>query len=247
MPICIESFSLLNSDKYKINFLDIHSVSYYHEDLHKRIKESGIPVILGIGGRDLEEIKDRINYFGDQLSVLMVGFQSYPSKIENLKIEKIRLLNQLFPKVNIGYADHSSFDSEYAVTSNEWAYILGARFFEKHIAIEEGKERWDFQSAVGVEKMNSIKSKLDFLDNHVFKYSETELTSIDNEELVYRNRQKIAVAIKDLPKGHVLTEEDLGLKMIDNTSGLNSKHLLIGKTLNFSVEQGAKILLEDVS
>jgi N,N'-diacetyllegionaminate synthase len=246
MPSCPKSFNLIHDKNYNIKYIDIHSVAFHDSILLQKVKESNIQVILGVGGRTTKEIDEKIIYFGDQLNVLMVGYQSFPSKIENIKLEKIKLLKNKYQKVKIGYADHSSFDSDHAISSNEWAYILGAQFFEKHLTIEEGIERWDFQSAIGPTKMKTLIEKLNFIDKEVFKYSELELDTIEDSELVYRNRQKIAVATKNLKSGEILTHFDITFKMIDNTHGLSTSELLIGKSLNKDIQEDDRITLDDV-
>ena len=139
--------------KKNIKYLELHSVSFNDTSLKKMIKESNIPLILGAGGRTLKEINSLLLYFGSQVEVLMHGFQSFPSKIENVRLDKIFFLASKFPFLKIGYADHSSFDDNFSVTSNEYAYLLGARVFEKHITLEEGVKRIDYESSVGADKI----------------------------------------------------------------------------------------------
>lgn len=241
MPICTDSFELLEGDGYQIKFLDIHSVSFNDQEVLNLIKESGLPIILGVGGRTTEEVDIKINIFGDQLKVLMVGFQAFPTKIEEMKIGKIAWLKRKYPGLEIGYADHSPYDSEHAVTSNEWAYLLGATYFEKHITTHPGFDRWDWQSALSVENTKTLIEKLRFLDEKVMSYSEVELDQIDGKELNYRNRQKIAVALKRLAKGHVLTEQDIAMKMLDSTEGIVDWKSLVGKECTQAVIKGAKL------
>lgn len=247
MPLCVPAFDLLKSDKYKIKYIDIHSVSFYDEAILKEIKNSGIPVILGVGGRTSSEIDEKIAYFGTQLEVIMVGFQAFPSQIEDLRLGKIKWLKEKYTDRQVGYADHSSYENEHCVTTNEWAYILGARFFEKHITTDEGAERWDFQSAMGEEKFNQMVAKLDFLDKEVFKYSEEDFDKIEDKELTYRNRQKILVAATALSKGHVVGKQDIAFKMIDNAVGVYDDSLVIGKTLIEDIPVGGKIVPEFLS
>lgn len=247
MPLCIPAFNLVHSEKYKIKYIDIHSVSFYDGVILQEIKKSGIPVILGIGGRTSSEIDEKIDYFGSQLEVIMVGFQAFPSKIEDLKLGKIKWLKEKYPEKQLGYADHSSYETEHCVTTNEWAYMLGARFFEKHITTDEGAERWDFQSAMGEDKFNQMVTKLDFLDKEVFRYTEEDFDKIEDKELTYRNRQKILVAATALPEGHVITNEDIAFKMIDNAVGVYDDGLVLGKKLIVAVPVGGKIVPEFLS
>jgi N-acetylneuraminate synthase len=211
------------------------------------IKKTGLPIILGIGGRNVPEIDAKLEYFGEQLSVLMVGFQSFPSQLEDVKLGKIKLLKEKYPNLNIGYADHSSFSNDHAIISNEYAYILGATYFEKHLTLDEGQERLDYQSALGVEKTGQIVERLKYLDEEVFKYNADELVTVEGKELAYRNRQKSVVAARDLKAGEVIDETAIDFKMIDKPNGEVDGQLFIGKTLTEAVEQYDVLTLAQVT
>ena len=241
MPICTDSFQLLQSDSYQIKFIDIHSVSFYDQEVLNLIKESSLPIILGIGGRTTKEIDVKLEFFGVQLKVLMVGFQAFPTNMEEMKIGKIAWLKTKYPQLKIGYADHSPFDSEHAIASNEWAYLLGATYFEKHITTNPGIDRWDWQSALSVENTKVLIGKIKFLDEQVMAFSDTDFDQIEGKELIYRNRQKIAVALKPLTEGHVLKEQDIALKMLDSTEGIVDWKSLIGKTCTQAILKGEKL------
>lgn len=244
MPICKDSMKLLNYSEFKIGFIDIHSVSFYDREVLSAIKDSGYPIILGIGGRDSSEIDDKLTYFEDQLKVLMVGFQAFPSNVDDLKLGKITWLKQKYPNLQIGYADHSAWDSDDAIRSNEWAYFLGARFFEKHITSKPGEDRWDWQSALSVEGCRKIVETIAFLDDKVMRYQESDFDRIEGRELVYRNRQKVAVASKDLASGTDLKESDIELRMLDSTEGEVDISSLVSRTLDRYIAKGEKIVLE---
>ncbi|RAW01303.1 N-acetylneuraminate synthase family protein [Pseudochryseolinea flava] len=244
MPLDPGALSLMDFFQGKIRFVELHSVSYYDTAVKEGIKKSGIDLLLGVGGRTQDEMKDAHAYFGAQLKVLMVGFQAFPSKIEDIRLRKISELKTQFPTVEIGYADHSSFDDAWAVESNLVARALGATIFEKHLTLNEGEKRVDFESAIGVEKLKEIKQKLDALDVIVNGYDDAfQMTA---SELNYRNRQKMAVAVGDLPAGHTLRADDVALKMTGEFNGFSAKESLIGKVLNKGIQSDYIITQGDV-
>jgi len=246
MPLDEGAFDLVEESGVTIKYMDLHSVSFYDQTILSKIKKSKIPLILGVGGRSIDEIKDKQNYFGDQIQVIMVGFQSYPSKLEDVKIGRLVLYRDIFPNLQIGYADHSSFDNEHAIKSNEYAYLLGTTIFEKHITVDPGKERLDFQSALGDLGVKKLVDNLKYLDQKVMKYNEEDLLKIEEPELTYRNRQKVAVAKSDLKKGTVISSEHTVFKMTDNGKGEKTLETILGKTLSCDIEKDEAILLENV-
>lgn len=237
MPINKEALGLLNN--HNIRYVDIHSISFNDYDLLDLIKVSGVDIILGVGGRTLEEIVQAKTSFGDQLKVLMVGFQSFPTKLEDVKMSKISIFKSLFPDMEIGYADHSNFSSQHAISSNEYARILGAVIFEKHIAIEEGVERIDYQAAVSKQKITEIIERLEFLEENVLLSAEHAL-QMHTQEIVYRNRQLRCVASREISAGEKIAKEDVSLKMVENQTEAYAKiEHVAGKTaiINFEYDQ----------
>lgn len=246
MPLDQGSFDLAKDEGVTINYLDLHSVSFYDQIILDEIKRCQIPLIIGVGGRSIKEIDEKIAFFGNQFQVIMVGFQSYPSKLEDVKLDRIRLYKSLYPEMAIGYADHSSYENEHAIKSNEYAYLLGATFFEKHITVDQGKERLDFQSALGQEGVTQLVDNLTYLDQEVFKYDKERLTAIEEPELTYRNRQKVAVAKYDLKPGELLTKDNTTFKMTDTGEGEQSLNDLLNKTLADAVEKDVAIKKSNV-
>lgn len=209
MPLNIQAMDLLK--KHSVKYIDIHSVSFNDSKLLKAVKESGIEIILGVGGRTLDEIFAQKNNFGKKLKILMVGFQSFPSKLEKIKLAKIGQLRSIFPELEIGYADHSAFDDKFAVLSNDYARLLGATVFEKHVTINEGEDRVDAASAVSPSKISDIIDRLKFIEEHIINKENS--FKMEEEEIAYRNRQLVCVAMEDFKIGEILNIDKVALKM----------------------------------
>jgi N,N'-diacetyllegionaminate synthase len=243
MPLDVKAFILLK--EFNIKYLEIHSASFKDEKLLNKLEEIYLPIVFGIGGRTLEEIDQVVKKNEKKDIVLMSGFQSFPSELEDIKLGRIKELSSMYPNCTIGYADHSSYDDEMAITSNEYAYILGARVFEKHIAIEEGEDRIDFQSAVSSDKINVIKTKLENLDT-LLNIDENLLFDMTDKEKVYRNRQKIPVAARDIEIDEVITEEMIELKMINKDKYIEMGEAIIGKKTITKIKKDDAFLLENL-
>jgi N,N'-diacetyllegionaminate synthase len=243
MPLDVQAFTLLSD--VSVKYIEIHSVSFKDVDLLLEFENHKIPLILGLGGRTRDEIEGMIKRFSDRQIILMVGFQSFPSQLVDINIGKIRELKLLYRNCVIGYADHCAFDDPMAVFSNEYAYLLGARVFEKHITTNEGCERIDFQSAVSSTKIKKIRDNLLFLEELNIEAANKTFV-MNDKEVVYRTRQKAPVAIKDLQAGDKIRNEDFRLKMIDSEGKLSDLLPLLGKTLKNGVLAGSAILQGDV-
>jgi len=241
MPVDLAAFQL--ASEFSVKCIEIHSVSFRDEKLLSKLDESDIPLIFGVGGRTLAEIEDVVKKYHGREITLMVGFQAYPSRFEDIRIGKIAELKKLFPDCTIGYADHSSYDDDMAVVSNEYAYLLGARMFEKHISLDEGIDRIDYQSAVSAEKMATIVSKLNYLDKLLDIGDQFEMTEA---EVAYRSRQKVPVAKYDLEVGHLVTDKDIELKMIDASDVIADAQLITGRKLRKKLETDKPFYESDI-
>lgn len=224
MPLSIAALEL--ADKYEIRYLDIHSVSFYDEKLLQTIQRRSEKIILGIGGRTDEEIQFFRERFKNQLEVLMLGFQSFPSKLSEVRMGRIRDLKREYSDLSVGYADHSAYDEDDAIRSNEYAMLLGATFFEKHITLDEGVKRVDFDSAVGIEKFKFIIERLRFIKSHIL---EASVKPMFPSEIKYRGREAKLVASKNIMKGEILSSENLALKMVDVEAPYSRYDQALGK------------------
>lgn len=233
MPLDVKAFDLIS--KFEIKYLEIHSVSFKDTKLLNKLKKTKIPLIFGIGGRTIDEVDYIVKKYTDREIILMVGFQSFPSDLKDIKLERISELKKLYPHCKIGYADHSSYESEMCITSNEYAYILGARIFEKHITFEEGVERIDFQSAVSCEKIEKIRKRLDYLES-ILNIDSKEIFNMSEKELTYRNRQKMPIAKRTLKAGEIISSDMLELKMINQENVIDSIDEIIGKKILKDIE-----------
>jgi len=240
MPLNIEALELCND--FSIKYLEIHSVSFRDKKLHGKVKETNIDLILGVGGRYQSEINALLKYYEDQVKVLMIGFQAFPSELSEIKLGKIGYLKKMYPDLIIGYADHSAYDNEYAIKSNEYAYILGAEIFEKHITLMEGESRVDSASAVSKSKISKIKNRLNVIRDNIL-ISKKEIFKLSDSEENYRQRELKIVAAAQLKEGDVIEESSIDLKMIDDEFAIKDPSLLIGKKCTRDIEFDEPILI----
>ena len=59
MPLDVDSLRLL--DKFEVSSLELHSVLFGDDDFLAAMRDTGLPVILGVGGRTLDEIDKKIH------------------------------------------------------------------------------------------------------------------------------------------------------------------------------------------
>jgi N,N'-diacetyllegionaminate synthase len=247
MPLDVEAFSLITRYRTLIHGLELHSVSFYDQVLLDAMQDSGLPIMLGIGGRTYSEIKEKVAFLGNQLTVLIAGFQAFPSKIRDIKIERIQYYKETFPGIQLGYADHSSFSDPMAIKSCEYALLLGATYFEKHITVDEGVQRVDFESALGLEKMIALRQSLEFIAGEVIPVISTDkIINIEPVEQAYRSRQRIAIAKTNIVLGEKLDDSNVIFRMTGSDEGFSALAEILGKSASMNIHQYAIISAQNI-
>lgn len=237
MPLDVEALQLANS--FSIKYIDIHSVSFNDLLLLNKIKESGLDVLIGTGGRTIDEIEASIEFFSGNVKVLMTGFQSFPTHIKDVKLERIKQFKNHFKNQIIGYADHTSYDNDSTIRYIEFARLLGATAFEIHITLRQGEQRTDYESAVNPNQISEIIKAVHFIEKEVIP--EQDLFEMTDREMTYRNRQLRVVARKYIQKGKKLDYDDVALKMIDKQTGFTKIEDVIGKVVNCHIVPDCEI------
>jgi len=207
LPIDTSSalFCLENDDL--INLYEVHSVCFNEFPLLEILAKTSKTIVLGIGGRVPQEIELAISKLNKKKEniILMYGFQSFPTDKSMLNLNKIKGIKQLFG-FEIGYADHNSYDNNKFHELNNFAYLLGASYFEKHIVLEKGINRIDFESAISVNDFLEMRSQLLSLETTL---GNGNIFNLNSKEVTYKNREKQIVAKRNIIKGEVIKKEDI--------------------------------------
>ena len=187
------------------------------------IKKINKPIILGVGGIELKRIKKiytKLNSKNSEI-VLMYGFQNFPTKLNDINLNKIKFLKNNFQCL-IGYADHT--DSEDYFFANYIPIIAntyGADVIEKHITINRIRKGRDYYSALNPDEFKKFVNlfKIKSLVNGNKKWS------LNKSEIEYAKfSKKYAVANKFIKKNKKLNKIDISFKRT-NKHGIESDRI----------------------
>jgi sialic acid synthase SpsE len=228
LPIDVKAVQFCKTHLQYIDAIEIHSACFNDYFVLKELSTiSDIPIMLGVGGR----IPDEIDYTLDMLKankylILMYGFQSFPTHMEDIDLLKIQKYKEVY-NLPVGYADHTRYDDEFGDSLVKYAYVLGARIFEKHITLHKGKKRVDYESAVEYTDILRLREKLNTL---ITALGENDISVLNEAERRYKSREKQLVYTKDIKAGETITYNCLGFKVSANTSDLEQKdiHKIVG-------------------
>lgn len=229
-----------------VDAYEVHSVCFNDVPLLNVLRGVSQPVVLGIGGRLPNEIAFARKVLAlkyDQL-VLMYGFQSFPTERELLNLNKIDKFAALFPCA-LGFADHSRYDDEDFHELNLIAYLKGCRWFEKHLVLEPGIKRTDFEAGIGADGFREMRKRLDSVGGVL---GDGDVFSLNVKEQSYMQREKQLVFASDLKQGHSLSEGDIAIKISNNVSDYRqlSYSDLIGRIVSRDVKKDQAICYGDI-
>lgn len=222
----VKSLQWVKKLDLEIRAIEIHATGINDIFLLNEASSFNGTVILGTGGSSLDEIQYAIDYLKDEGQkdlFLMHGFQNYPTKPSDVKLSRMKILNDIFD-LPVGYADHTKPDDPSNAAISSFAAAMGYNVLEKHFTHKFGEERIDSQAAVSIAEMKKIKQ----LHTIAFETFGTNPLQMTNSERKYGNTgpmKKAIVARKTIEKGETLTIDKIAFKRTNLSSSLSQKEL----------------------
>ena len=119
------------------------------DDLLRKIRKTGRPVILSTGMSTMEEVRHAVSLLDRENLLIAQSTSSYPCPPDDLNLRVINSLREEFG-VPIGYSGHETgLQTTYA------AVTLGASFVERHITLD--RAMWGTDQAASVESGGLIR------------------------------------------------------------------------------------------
>jgi len=219
--------------------------------LLEKIARTKRPVIVSLGGMSLKDSDDLITFFENRNIPLALNhcIAAYPTKAGELELNQIDFLRNRYPNHMIGVSSHEGNDNNDYLDSLYVSVAKGCRMFERHIDIESDgvkispysfrpeqidgwfkayKRALEMCGSPATSRKLPMEKETDFLDNYI--------------RGVYAKR--------DLPAGHVLTNESYGrdvyLAIPLQKGQISCRELMNGETLLNAVEKDKPIKIDDV-
>lgn len=138
-------------DEASVNFLEefdppcfkIASACLTHDDLLRRHRETGRPVILSTGMSTMEQVRRAVGQLDLDRLVILHSTSTYPSRVEDLNLRVIETLRREFD-CPVGYSGH-----EVGLQTSVAAVALGASVVERHLTLD--RAMWGSDQAASVE------------------------------------------------------------------------------------------------
>lgn len=167
-----------------------------------------LPIIISTGMATLEEVGDcirtvrdtwrEIEHDGD-LCVLHCT-TAYPTDLSDVNLSAMGTMQMAFDE-NIGYSDHTA-----GIVVPPLAVAAGARVLEKHITLDRKMQGPDHAASIEPEELKRMVAEIRLIETILGDgIKAPKAVELDARSLV-RKGLKFG---RDLPKGHVVSDEDL--------------------------------------
>lgn len=206
-----ESAALMH--RLGIDGFKIHSSDMINHSLLRQVAAYGKAIFLNSGGTRQIEILDAVRTIreaGNDRIILLHGFQSYPTRLADTNLQRIRSLADRFG-CPVGFADHVAGDSEWAFMLPIMAVGAGATVIEKHVTLNRTRKGIDYYSSLEPDELGRLVGLLQqawvAVGRGEYEMSEAELTYLHEVK-------KLLVAATDLPAGAPIQESMVTYKRV---------------------------------
>lgn len=220
LEILEENFEKVEGLKFQASVLYNYEVISKLSSINK-IKEKKI--IINVAALSINDIEFFIEKFETEIKpkelILEVGFQGYPTLLEDSGISKINVLKNKFKK-KVVFADHVDRDSEYSIWLPIIALASGADYIEKHVLLNKDKTEYDKLSSLDFDEFKMLTLKI----KNYFDMNNSDF--INQREIDYLGKTMMTPILKNSKNsGEQLSLLDDFIFRRSSFSGLNTKEI----------------------
>ena len=206
-PFDFDSVDYLDEfmDIYKISSSDLTNIPFI-----KYIASKNKPILLSTGASTFNEIKQAVRAIEEVSTVdiaIMHCVLSYPTDYNDANLLMIKDLVENFKEYEIGYSDHTKPDKDMMVLTT--AYNYGAKILEKHFTLDKSLQGNDHYHAMDPSDVRKFRENVSFLSKINGMKNKQPLIC---ESSARKEARRSIVAVRDIKKGSVITEDDLTFK-----------------------------------
>ena len=221
--------SLQTAHDAGVRHFKIHSSDLGNAPLLRKVAGLSERTLLSAGGATLPEIIHALSFFNGRTPdavVLMHGYQSFPTRVEDSSLERLDLLARTFgERCRYGYMDHVDGEDPFAMILPLIALGSRVSVLEKHITFDRAAKGVDYYSSLEPAEFETFVAMVRRAET---AYTDSPTSFTPSEKKYRATMKKHWVAARDLPSGHVLGEDDLVMKRVD---GVDTPPLHLGQVL----------------
>ena len=225
----------IDVDVIKISSFDLGNLAFIN-----KIAKTKKPVVMSIGGGNIEQIKSSISTiikYHNNLAILHC-VSEYPCEYDRLGLSNIQSLIKEYPDFTIGSSDHFN-----GTISGPIAFMMGAKVFEKHVTLNRASKGTDHSFALEPEGFRKFVRDI----KRVPKMLPLKDSKTLGTEYVFQKLGKSLVPIENLKKGDALSLENLSGKIFKETYiPVRETCEILGKKISRDIKKGEPIKRADL-
>lgn len=204
--------SLKIAKKLGADGVKISTTEFYNYKLIEMSLTNFPEVFISVGGIPISHLKKLmkkiLNKYKKKI-ILLYGFQSEPTKIEDNNLLKMNNLIKKFPSYNFGFMDHSHGGKEEALYLSLLALGQGISVIEKHFTLDRSRKIEDYISGLSYKTFNKFIKIIRKYENAIGNGR----LKLSKDEIIYRKKAlKIVVANKDIKKNELFSKKNISIK-----------------------------------
>ena len=197
--------SVTRIEAHGIEVIKIASCAFTDWPLLERIARTSLPLIASTAAAKIEDIDAVVSFFAhrDKQLALLHCVGEYPTADEQLAIHQVELLRARYPSTRIGFSSHENPNHTETIML---ALAKGATILEKHVGLATERYALNAYSASPEQSVPWLAAGQRAM-RMLGKAQRYEPSNNERDGL--RALKRGAFARRDLPAGHVLTNEDV--------------------------------------
>ena len=225
-------------DELDVPFVKVASMDIDNTPFLAYIASKGKPVVISTGLCGLDDVNNAIETLennGCKQIVILHCISIYPPADDQVNLNNIDMLRMNFGYPT-GYSDHT-----FGTMAPIMSLAKNVCCIEKHFTMDKEMVGWDHKISANPEELKVICEAAERGPKMMGTYRKVVNENRERREAFLRS----IVASRDIPKGHVITEEDLDYRRPG--TGLSPKYhnFLIGKEAKRDISRDELIFLED--
>lgn len=205
------------------------------------VARTGKPIILSTGMCTLDEVRESVSAIlaeGNDKLILLHAITSYPTHPENVNLRAMQTLMAEFPRLDIGYSDHTL-----SPVACLCAVAMGARVIERHFTYDKKADGPDHMLSADPAEMKWLVEAVRAFE--VMQGSGIKRPA-DSEKTTRRNNRKSLVLARSVKASVRLTAEDIAIKRPGYGIPPKFREQILGRALSRDLEQDAVLSWDDL-
>lgn len=225
-------------DKLDPPFIKVASMDLNNYPFLEYIAKKGKPIVLATGLSELHEIDKAVHTIesaGNDQLIILHCIAIYPPKDENINLNNIDTLKQLYP-YPIGFSDHSlGFSIPLASVVKEACII------EKHFTLDKDLPGWDHKVSATPDELRIIVQE----SKRITKALGSSRIACPEDDMWKNEFRRSIVTTRDMKFGETIKEDDLDFKRPGTGITPGNIKYVVGRTLKKDIGEDRLLSWED--